>query len=387
MAGVATIPTVRGRQAGRYRQAIRTGAEGMEALLPVHCTNTPTARFEPRILIVRVSAIGDIIHGVPVLCALRDSLPGAYLAWIAEGRMGELLEGHPALDELIVVPRRWWKSPRKVWQMRRRLRALRFDTTIDLQCLSKSSISAWLSGAPNRIGKSGADGRELSRWFNNELVEPGGQHVIEHYLGMLRPLGIQSPAVRFDLPERTADAGAIEQFLLARGLAGRRFAVLNPGAGWPSKIWPAVRYAALARYLGQTHGVPSVAVWGTAEEKPLAERIVEFGARHAHLAPPTTLRELAAMCRRAALFVGSDTGPMHLAVAVGTPTISLHGPSLADWCGAYGRHNIRLQVRYEAGSALERRQADDSAMREISVNMVAEACDQLLEQYAIRKCG
>jgi lipopolysaccharide heptosyltransferase I len=359
----------------------------MECLLPVHCINTPTARSRPRILIVRVSAIGDIIHGVPVLCALRDALPDAYLAWIVEGRMGELLEGHPALDELITVPRRWWKSPLEMLRMRRRLRELRFDTTIDLQCLTKSSLTAWLSGASNRIGKAGADGRELSRWFNNNLVEAGGRHVIEHYLSMLRALGIQSPAVRFDLPERVVDARAAEKFLLARGLSGRRFAVLNPGAGWPSKVWPAVRYAALARYLGQTHGVPSVAVWGTADERPFAERIVEFGARHAHLAPPTTLRELAAICRRAALFVGSDTGPMHLAVAVGTPTISVHGPSLADWCGAYGPHNIRLQVRYEAGSALERRTADDSAMREISVKMVAEACDQLLEHYAMRKCG
>lgn len=359
----------------------------MAALSPVISANTSSARAGPRILIVRVSAIGDIIHGVPVLCALRDALPDAFLSWIVEGRMGELLEGHPALDELIIVPRRWWKSPPEVWRMRRRLRERRFDTAIDLQCLSKSSITAWLSGAARRIGKAGADGRELSRWFNNDLVEAGGTHVIEHYLDMLRPLGIHSPSVRFDLPERPADARAAEKFLLAKGLAGRRFAVLNPGAGWPSKIWPAVRYAALARYLGQAHGVPSIAVWGTPEEKPLAERIVECSARHAQLAPPTTLQELAALCRRTALFVGSDTGPMHLAVAVETPTISLHGPSLADWCGAYGPQNIRLQVRYEAGSALERRQADDSAMREITVKMVAEACDRLLSHQTTRKCG
>jgi ADP-heptose:LPS heptosyltransferase len=301
--------------------------------------------------------------------------------------MGELLEGHPALDELITVPRRWWKSPRAVWQMRRSLRALRFDTAIDLQCLSKSSITAWLSGAKQRIGKAGVDGRELSPWFNNQLVEARGGHVIEHYLDMLSPLGIRSPGVRFDLLERDADGLAAGKFLLARGLVGRRFAVLNAGAGWPSKVWPAVRYAALARYLGQAHGVPSVAAWGTPSEKSLAERIVECGARHAHLAPATTMGELGAFCRRAALFVGSDTGPMHLAVAVGTPTISLHGPSLADWCGAYGSQNIRLQARYESGSALERRKADDSAMREITVKMVAEACDRLLAQHITRKCG
>ena len=344
-------------------------------------------RAGPRILIVRMSAIGDVIHGVPVLCALRQALPDAFLAWVAEGGMGDLLEGHPALDELIRVPRRFWKSPRQVWDLRRRLRAMQFDTTIDLQCLTKSAVTAWLSGARRRLGKAGEDGRELSPWFNNELTEPGGTHVIEHYLTMLRPLGIEAPAVRFDLPEFASDAGTVEAFLRDSGLAGRRFAVLNPGAGWPSKIWPAVRYAALARYLGQAHGVPSVAVWGTADERPLAQRIVEAGARHAHLAPPTTMRELGALCRRAALFVGSDTGPMHLAAAVGTPTISLHGPSRAEWCGAYGPQNIRLQVRYQNGSAMQRRKADDSAMREITLRMVAAACDRLLGQPMARQCG
>ena len=190
--------------------------------------------------------------------------------------------------------------------------------------------------------------------------------MIEHYLSMLRPLGIESPAVRFDLPETDADARSAEKFLRARGLAGRRFAILNPGAagrrrcGRPCDTarWPAIWARRTACRASR--------VWGTADERPLAERIVETSARHAHLAPPTTMRELAALCRRAALFVGSDTGPMHLAVAVGTPTISLHGPSRAEWCGAYGPQNIRLQVRYEAGSSLERRKADDSAMREIT---------------------
>ena len=111
----------------------------------------------------------------------------------------------------------------------------------------------------------------------------------------------------------------------------------------------------------------SVVVWGGPNERPLAERIVSTSGGHGQLAPPTSMTELAAFCRRAALFVGSDTGPMHLAVAVGTPTISLHGPSRADWCGAYGPQNIRLQVRYEEGSSAERRKADDSAMRAISV--------------------
>jgi lipopolysaccharide heptosyltransferase I len=338
-------------------------------------------------LIVRLSAIGDVIHGIPVLCALRAALPQAFIGWVVEDTAAALLEGHRALDELIRVPRGWLKSPRTVWRLRQRLHELRFDTTIDLQCLTKSAIAAWLSGAPRRIGKAGDDGRELSRLFHNELVEAGGDHVIEHYLEMLQPVGIESPSVRFDLPEHTADAQMADSILREVGLAAGGYVILNPGAGWPSKIWPADRYGELAQRLMKSHGLPSLAVWGSREELPLAERIVAASHGHARLAPPTSMTQLAAVCRRAAVFVGSDTGPMHLAVAVGTPTISLHGPSRAEWCGAYGPHNIRLQVRYEAGSSQERRTANDAAMRAITVDIVAAACNNLLSQQSARQCG
>jgi heptosyltransferase I len=356
-----------------------------EAIVPI--TLGSLTERSPRILIVRLSAIGDVIHGIPVLCALRQALPNAFLGWIAEGTAGDALEGHPALDELIRVPRRYWKSPREVLKMRRRLRALKFDITIDMQCLTKSALTAWLSGARRRIGKAGEHGRELSRLFNNELVEAGGTHVIEHYLSMLRPLGITLPKTEFNLREQPADAGAADEFLRASGLANERFAVLNPGAGWPSKMWPAERFGDLAQHLYRAHGMRSVAAWGVPGELPLAEAIVAASDGHALLAPKTTMLELAALCRRAALFVGSDTGPMHLAVAVGTPTVSMHGPSRADWCGAYGPMNVRMQIRYEAGSSLERRRADDSAMRGITVAMASHACDQLLSLHASRKCG
>jgi len=355
------------------------------SILPV--ASQTTAGRSPRILIVRLSAIGDVIHGIPVLCALRAALPDAFLAWIAEGTAGNVLEGHPALDELVTVPRRYWKSPREVLKMRRRLRAMKFNITLDMQCLTKSAVTAWLSGARRRIGKAGVHGRELSRTFNNELVEAGGTHVIEHYLSMLRPLGITAPAVQFDLPERPADAQVVNQFLRDNNLAEQRFAILNPGAGWPSKMWPAQRYGELAQHLFRAHGIRSIAAWGIPAELPMAETILAASDGHAVLAPPTSMLELGALCRRAALFVGSDTGPMHLAAAVGTPTVSMHGPSRADWCGAYGPQNVRMQIRYEAGSSLERRRADDSAMRAITVAMAAHACDQLLSLHAARKCG
>jgi ADP-heptose:LPS heptosyltransferase len=341
----------------------------------------------PRILIVRMSALGDVIHGLPVACALREAFPGAFLGWVVEGRNAELLADHPVIDKIVAVPRRWWRSPRNVLDLRRQLRALQFDVTIDLQCLTKSAMAAWLSGARRRIGKAGVHGRELSKWINNDLIPVGGRHVIDHYLELLRPLGVETPAVEFRLPENGVDARMIDSLLAAEQLAPGRLVVLNPGAGWPSKIWPPQCYGEIARRILADYGLAAIAVWGGPNELPLAEQIVAASGGAARLAPPTTIPQLAALCRRAALFLGSDTGPMHLAVAVGAPTISLHGPSIADWCGAYGADNIRLQARYEAGSALERRRADDSAMRAITVEAAYAACRQLLDRRLHRQCG
>lgn len=333
-----------------------------------------------RLLIVRLTALGDVIHGVPVLNALRDRFAETHLAWVVEGRNAEVIEGHPAVDELIRAPRRWYKSPREIFALRRRLIAGRFDTTVDLQCLTKSATLAWLTGAKRRIGADGTDGRELSKWFNNQRTLVNAEHVIDHYLGILQPLGIDKPAVRFDLPESEADQVYAQRLLTEGGLTPRRFAVLNPGAGWPSKIWPAERYGELAQRLRDEHGLSSLAVWGGKEEQPLADEIVATSHGAAKLAPPTSIPQLGAVCRRAALFVGSDTGPMHLSVAVGTPTLSLHGASQAAWCGAYGPLGASLQAEYTEGSYGQRRRADNSAMRAIHVERVAQTCGELLSR-------
>ena len=133
-----------------------------------------------------------MIHATPVLCALCARLPHAYLAWVVEGRAGDLIEGHPAFDQLVRLPRRWLKSPRAVWALRGRLRALDFDVAIDVQGLTKSAVAARLSRAPRRIGFGGVDGRELSPLLNTERVVPTATHVIDRNLELLRPLGIEN---------------------------------------------------------------------------------------------------------------------------------------------------------------------------------------------------
>jgi len=330
----------------------------------------------PRILIVRLSAIGDAIQTMPVACALRERFPDAFLAWAVETRAAALLRGHEALDELIELPRGWLKSPGGMWRLRRRLRDLRFDVTIDVQSLTKSAVLAWLSGAKRRIGFGNPGGRELSKWFNNQRVDPKTTHVVDRYLELLRPLGVESPAVRFQVPEHEADRVAAERIIGELGI-GAGFAIVNPGAGWPSKLWPAERYAAVARHLGNARHLPTLVAWAGQAERAMADQIAAGGSM-VSIAPPTALPELAALARRAKLFIGADTGPLHLAAAVGTPCVGLYGPWPAARHGPYGPQHIALQKMFFEGSARARRTAPAIYMESITAEMVCEACDKIL---------
>ncbi len=330
----------------------------------------------PRILICKLTAIGDVIHGIPVACALRDHFPNALIAWVAEGRAGDLLRSHAAIDELIQVPRRWLKSAGEVRALRRRLREQRFDITLDLQGLTKSAIAARLSGARRRIGFAGKMGREFSRVLNNERIEVRSDHVVDRYLELLRPLGIEAPEVRFDVPRHADDTVAVVEFLDQHELFSRP-AIINPGAGWPSKRWSNERFAAVAKHLGDTYGVMSIVVWAGDEEHQWAKEIVASSGGHAVLAPRTSLTELAELCRMARLFVGSDTGPMHLAAAVGTPCVGLFGPMPAERNGPYGEGHIALQRARLEGTSREKRTADNATMLAITIDDVCVACDQI----------
>lgn len=332
---------------------------------------------QPRILIARLSAIGDVLHGLPVLCALREAFPQAFIGWVVEGVSAQLLRNHPALDELIAVPRKWLKSPKTVLNLRRQLRALKFDVAIDMQGLTKSAVAARMSGARVRIGYDGHDGRELSRWLNNTLVTASGTHVIDRNLELLKPLGIAMPRVQFQLNDTPQDVATAQAMLAERHLHDR-FAVINPGAGWPSKVWPADRYAAVAHWLGKQHGMRSLVVWAGDQERAWAEQIVAGSGGFGVLAPKTSLRELAAVTRQASLFVGSDTGPLHLAVAVGTPSVGMFGPMPAERNGPYGPLHVPVQKMCLTGTSRDRRGAGPESMEAISIDDCCAACEQIL---------
>jgi len=331
----------------------------------------------PRILIVRLSAIGDVIQGMPIACALRERFPEAFLAWAVQEQAACLLRGHAALDEVIALPRGWLKSPRCVWRLRRRLRAMRFDVALDAQGLTKAAVLARLSGAKRRIGFGRPWGRELSRWINTERVDTPVDHVVDRNLMLLRPLGIESPRVRFGVPESLLDRIAAERMIGRVGFEGP-FAILNVGAGWPSKLWPTDRFAAAAAELGRRHGLPSLVLWAGDEERAMAERVAAGSAGHARPAPATTLTEVAALARRARLFVGSDTGPLHLAAAVGTPCVGLYGPWPAKRHGPYGPGHVALEAKSFEGSTRQRRRASPEYMAAITLEMVCGACEAIL---------
>jgi lipopolysaccharide heptosyltransferase I len=333
----------------------------------------------PRILIVRLSAIGDVIHGMPLACALRERFPQAWLTWVVEERAAELLRGHEALDELIVLPHAWLKSPRVTWRLRNRLRATRFELALEAQGLTKAAIVAWLSGAKRRIGFGGQWGRELSPWLNTELVDASDRHAVDRNLALLEPLGIVSPQVRFQVPD-SAEANDSAAAILQRLGLGDPLAIINVGAGWPSKLWPPDRYAAVAAHLGRARSIPSLVVWGSADERVRGEQIVAGAQGHARLAPKMTLSQLAVLARRAKLFVGSDTGPLHLAAAVGTPCVGLYGPWPAEKHGPYGPQHVVLQKMRLEGSTRERRHAPPIYMEAISVADVCAACEQILNR-------
>ncbi len=337
----------------------------------------------PRILISRMSAIGDAILTLPVACAIREHYPDAYLAWVVEQKAAPMVRNHVALDSVIELQRGWFTSPSGIRDAREQLRSHRFDTSIDCQGLTKSALAGWLSGAPRRIGFAGRYGGELSRVLNNTLVKPVFRHLTDRSLELLIPLEIHSPKVRWKLP--VDDSARDWAWHWRKTIPHSSMAVLNPGATWNSKLWDTSRFALTARYLSGTYDYASVVVWGSENERKMAEEIVELSGGTARLAPPTSLHQLAALIETADLFISGDTGPLHVSVAVGTSTIGLYGATRPGDSGPYGQ--IALQQAYESGSRRHRRRADNSAMRKITVDHVARAIDELEAKRQLLKAG
>jgi lipopolysaccharide heptosyltransferase I len=285
-----------------------------------------------RLLIVRLGALGDVVHAIPVAAALRRAFPSARIDWLVSAKHREILDLVPVIDRRLVINDRGDASGgASLLTAIRELRRSQYDVAIDLQGLIKSALLARSSGAPRVIGFSSRYARErAARLFYTEAHDPGRgglydpretRHVVDINLGVLTRLGITTPAREFPIEDVDSDAAR-----RARQLTGGRYALLNPGAAWPNKRWPPARLAAIAIELRARHGLMSVVLWGPGEEA-LAAEVVAGANGAAVLSARTTIADLVALARRAAILVSGDTGPTHIAAALGTPIVGIYGPT------------------------------------------------------------
>ena len=333
-----------------------------------------------KIAIVKLSSLGDVIHALPVAHALRRHFPTAHVSWIVEARESEVLKGHPDLDSVIPVDTRRWR--RLLWsfqgarevrgklsRLARRVRDIRFDVAIDLQGLMKSGFLAAYTGAPVRIGFAWRRCREpLSALLTNRRVAPPASaiHVVDQYLSLLEPLGVQDRRAVFRLPACPDAERTIEEFLTEQGVkSSDRLVALNPGAGRPRKRWPFSHYRSLAERLTVEAGVRVLLLWGP-DELAMAQAISRGATARPIMAPPTGLLQLAALLRRCDLVIAGDTGPLHLAAALETPVLGLYGPTRSERNGPYGPRCRAVQ-------------SPDGRMATIRADDVFQAAVELLE--------
>jgi lipopolysaccharide heptosyltransferase I len=344
-----------------------------------------------RILFVKLSSIGDIVHALPALAAVRRALPRAEIGWVVERRSAEILRDNPLVNTLIEVDtkglRRWPVSGETLPATRRQLRRLRaspFDLALDFQGLLKSALIARLSGAPRRVGFARAHLREpASRFLLTKTVDvPARSHVIRKNLALASgALGVRLPtdADEFEFPvavsrEHEGEAEALIQSV------GQRYAILNPGGGWPTKLWDAARFGSLADSLSQNFGLRSIVTHGPGELE-LAERVASSSRTGAAVVASPSLKGFYALARRAAVYVGGDTGPTHLAVAAGAPVVGLFGPT--EWWrnGSPRAEDICVERNdIDCRADCHRRSCSQWVCMDIEVSRVAEAVGERLRR-------
>lgn len=297
------------------------------------------------ILIVKMSALGDVVMTLPTLAALRQCYPNASIDWLVEGPASSLLIGHPQINRALISPRKQFskliksgnilQAARRLKDFLQELRAVEYDIIIDLQGLLKSAFWVWLSKGKRKIGFAGS--REKTAVFLNEKIPPfdPDRHAALRYMDAAVYLGATMP---HPLPEQyyTPPRDAIKE---AASMSGETsdYIVLNPGAKWETKRWPLEHWQSLAKLLA-AQGCRLV-ITGAPEDAPQCEAIANAAPQAAlNLCAQTTLPQLAAIMQKAAFVVTADTGPMHLAAATGAKGLALFGPTRPNRTGPFGGH-------------------------------------------------
>jgi 3-deoxy-D-manno-octulosonic-acid transferase/heptosyltransferase-1 len=357
-----------------------------------------------KILIVKLSAIGDVIHTLPALNALRRHFPNAHITWLVEEGARDMVQGHPALDRVIVSGRKRWLADAArgrcadafggAARFVHCLRDTHYDLLLDFQASLKSGLLIALTRARRKVGfDKGMVHSEHSHVFLNERIAPVSMeiHALKRGLILLEAIGVPCGQISYELPIGPADIQAADSLLRATGRVDSPLLVaVNPVAKWSTKLWPETRFAALAD--GLIADLKAAVVFtGAPEDRPLIERIMAAMTRRgaANLAGQTTLKTLAALFQRVDLVVTTDTGPMHLAAAVETPVVALFGPT-AHWrTGPFGPGHRIVRVPMACGPCFKRRCASAACMGAITVDMVMGAVRRMLcpGQADPKKCG
>lgn len=335
----------------------------------------PDARF----LLVRLGSLGDVIHALPAASALRDAFPGARIDWLVEPQWRRLLEGNPDLTEIISLEK---KSAAGLVTTIRKLRAANYACAVDFQGLYKSALPAFASGAPRRIGFPSTYAREgFVSFLYTDRINPRGAHKVDHNLTLAEAAGADArpSSPRFPLTPRPEDEKQVTQELARNNLAD--FYVLNPGGGWRSKCWPPERYGELHHRLAVQHGWRAVISFGPGEEK-LAQELISAAESRPPIAIPLGLGPLMALLQRAKFVVSADTGPLHLASALGTPVVGLYGPTDPARNGPYAGPNqiqsIVIRNPSKSETTYRRGASYSSPMLSITVDQVADAVARLV---------
>ena len=331
-----------------------------------------------RFLIVRLGSLGDVIHAIPTAAALRARFPEARIDWLVDPRYVPLLEIVRGIDSRIPL------NTRRVGQTVSTIRDLRrveYTAVLDLQGLLKSALLARAVKAERTIGFDREHLRErmAAPFYSHRVVPAAGAHVIFKSLALLEPLGGRDMQASFPL-EIPHSAAADE----ARSrVGGEPYALINPGAAWPNKRWPADRFGALAAAIQSRFGLRTLVLWGPGEE-PLAEQVIHASGGAAVLAPATTITDLFAIARHARVLISGDTGPLHIGGAVGTPLVALFGPTLAERNGPWSTEVVVVS-RTSGCVCLYRRRCRRGApcINEIELPDVVDAVERRLSRSAL----
>jgi len=343
----------------------------------------------PNILIIKLSAIGDVVHSLPFLEVLKDRFPSSRIDWVVEEDAAGIVEGHSGVDQLIVFPRKSWIKKfirngeysnvgKEVANFLKELKKEKYDIVVDLQGLFKSGILTFIARGKRKIALNG--GREASFIFINERVAiPDPDiHALERYLCVARYLGATDLDWNGQIPINNTDKRYVN-YLLKKIGSNKTLVAVNPMAKWETKLWGLDRFACLADRIKEKLEAEVIFTGSESDKKAIETILSGMNTEALNLAGKSTLKELAYLYQKCAIVISTDTGPMHVAAAMTSPVvIALFGPTSPFKTGPYGAKHRVIRAGLECSPCFKKKCDDMSCMNKITVDMVFKAVKEVL---------